>query len=45
MTWCEANNVGFILGLATNARLETAIACHLAANLAFARRDNEPCAT
>ena len=42
MSWCEANNVGFILGLATNSRLEAEIAGDLARNLTFAKRDNEP---
>ena len=45
MTWCEENDVGFILGLATNSRLEAEIASHLQSNLAFARRDNEPYTT
>jgi hypothetical protein len=30
MTWCEANNVGFVFGLSRNARLEAGIASELA---------------
>lgn len=42
MSWCEAHDVGFILGLATNSRLEKEIADDLERNLIFAKRDNEP---
>jgi hypothetical protein len=41
MTWCEAHDVGFILGLATNSRLESEIASELKWNLTVAKRDNE----
>jgi len=42
MSWCEAHDVGFIMGLATNSRLEAAIADDLERNLTLAKRDHEP---
>lgn len=45
MAWCEANDVGFVLGLQTNPRLEKTISQALDHNLTIARRDNEAYAT
>lgn len=42
MSWCEEHDVGYILGLATNSRLEVEIADQLERNLRFAKRDQEP---
>lgn len=45
MTWCEAHDVSYILGLATNSRLESHIASELSKNLTLAKRDNEALAS
>jgi hypothetical protein len=42
MAWCEANRVGYVFGLARNARLEGAIATELARAEAASRRTDAP---
>lgn len=42
LSWCEAHDVGFVVGLATNSRLEAEIANDLESNLALAKWDGEP---
>ncbi len=42
MAWCEANGVGYVLGLAKNDRLNGAIAAELAAAAAESRETGKP---
>jgi hypothetical protein len=45
MHWCETNDVGFILGLSTNSRLESEIADALDAAEKIVQKTNEACAS
>jgi len=42
MAWCEANNVDFLFGLATNERLEKAVEAEMAAAMAESNRTGKP---